>query len=143
MVLLDADLTSKSYVRIVKTKLLKKAEHHFGEDEWLLQQDGDPAHTARATMEELESLGTSRGFSILPWPSHSPDLNPIENLWGELKNQLCNWGPAADMDELRERVASLIEQLNDKNQEYFQHLYASIPKRLKQTIILHGFPTRH
>ena len=48
------------------------------------QQDNARPHVARVVRDYL----TQQNVDVLPWPAVSPDLSPIERVWGEMERRL-------------------------------------------------------
>ncbi len=68
----------------------------FKDADFIFQQDLAPAHTAK----RKPKLVNDHGVGVLDWPANSPDLNPIENLWGIVKRKMRTRDPE-NADELR------------------------------------------
>ena len=76
---------------------------------------------------------------MLDWPSQSPDLNPIENLWKELNFKAKSRSVKTE-DELYEE---LLKEWNSLDPKYLQKIVDSIPNRCQAVIKNNGMPTKY
>ncbi len=102
---------------------------------WVFQHNNDPKHTAKATKEWLKK----KHIKVLEWPSQSPDLNPIENLWRELKVRVAKCQPQ-NLNDL-ERICK--EEWDKIPPEMCANLVANYKKRLTSVIANKSFATKY
>ena len=72
-----------------------------------LVQDNDPKHKSKFAQEWISQ---NMAKNVFQWPSQSPDLNSIENLFGWLKNQISKQHPKS-LTELERCIQSLWDSL--------------------------------
>ena len=99
-------------------------------DEWRLQQDNDPKHTSRVAQEFLNSNVPE----VMDWPSNSPDLNPLENLWAIVKRNVEKCRPK----NLSELESFLGEKWDNIPNSLLISLVDSMSRRCNEVIEKNG-----
>lgn len=95
---IEGTVNSNKYQEIIKEYLITPL---LNEDYEILQ-DGAPAHTSKDTLEYCDE----HDVTIRQNPSHSPDLNPIEKVWGWMKQEIDKQNPKTE-EELKSIVLNV------------------------------------
>ena len=100
---LQSKINSTHYIAQVVNPVLLPL--HRQESDVLFQQDKERPLTTAATQRVL------RGVQQLPCPARSPDLSPIEHVWGMMKRELTfSPEPATIIAKLR-RVQEIYHRI--------------------------------
>ena len=135
---IDGRMDSDLYLQILKDELLNSLEHYgLNPPDIIFQQDNDPKHTSKKVKEWLGE----QEFRTMVWPAQSPDLNPIEHLWGYLKRRLAEHeNPSSGIHELWERVQVDWEEIAASE---CQKLIESMPRRVQAVLKAKGGYTKY
>lgn len=131
---IEGIMDGPKYVDIIKKHMLPHAKSKMPRG-WIFQQDNDPKHTSNVA----KNFFTSKKIRVLDWPSQSPDLNPIENLWDELERATAGRKPTSK-DEL---FQILNEAWKNIPLDTLIKLVDSMPKRCEAVIKAKGYATKY
>jgi len=73
-------------------------------------------------MQELQ-------IATIPWPAASPDLSPIENIWGLMK---------IEVERKQELIQSVLEAWTTITEQYGFDLVSGVPGRLVKCLEFNG-----
>ncbi len=132
---LKSTVNAAIYQEILEHFMLPSADKLYGDTDFIFQQDLAPAHTAKGT----KSWFNDHGVTVLDWPANSPDLNPIENLWGIVKRKMRDTRP----NNANELKATVKETWASIPPQQCHKLITSMPRRIEAVIKAKGAPTKY
>ncbi len=132
---LKSTVNAAIYQEILEHFMLPSADKLYGDADFIFQQDLAPAHTAKGT----KSWFNDHGVTVLDWPANSPDLNPIENLWGIVKRKMRDTRPN-NADDLK---ATVKETWASIPPQQCHKLITSMPHRIEAVIKAKKAPTKY
>ena len=131
-------LNAASYIFILSSCLKNTIKNYnLRKRKIYFQQDNAPVHKAKDTMEYLQK----ENYNLIEWPAHSPDLNPIENVWHHLKLKLAAYpDEAKGVHECLERIK---KEWPKFTKDIIAPYYQSMPKRIQDVIKAKGGSTKY
>ena len=97
------------------------AEHfpQVHDGEVTLVMDNAPIHHASIVRDFYAETGIKHIFL----PPYSPDLNPIENVFGLIKARYLGQGVANSREEMVDRILNVIDEINNDPEINMQAFY--------------------
>ena len=104
------------------------------------RQDYSSIHDSRVVKVWLSKKAD---VELIDWPQRAPDMNPIENMWPEVKRTMNETSPVLPprkSDELRTLVSNAWDEVAS-SQRYVRSLIESMTRRMKSVVKAKGFWT--
>lgn len=127
---------SARYIDVLESHLLPVSQRIAGKN-CIFQQDNATCHTSKLVNQWLKR----NKINVMKWPANSPDINPIENLWGVLARKVYAVGRQFnDIESLKKVIVDSWQEIEVK---MCQELIKSMKNRIYDVIISHGGQTKY
>lgn len=125
-------MNKEKYLHVLRSRVVPQMMEWFPDGDGTFMHDSAPCHSAKICKEFLHQSN----IPVLRWPGNSPDLNPIETLWGIIKRRLSEF----DISSKKELIHQVIKlwHRDCSISETCSKLIASMPDRIKAVIQAKG-----
>ena len=127
MQIVSSRMKSYDYIQVLKSSLLAYI-HQFKKISFVFQHDNARIHVSRETLSWLKE----KNINFLEWPACSPDINPIENLWGVIVRRI--YSNNKQFENCERLKSAIIEAWLAIDTELLKSLVNSMENRIFQLI---------
>lgn len=133
-------VTGENYTEMLREHVIPQIRRKRRLNSTVFQQDGAPPHFSTVARSFLSSVFPNdriiaRGFPNR-WPPHSPDLTPLDYyFWGVVKDRVYYCFRPTSINELRERIITVIENIDP---DELRRSVLNLPSRLEAVIESQG-----
>ena len=135
--IVEGTMNGAKYISMLNSRLLPQIRNWFEQEPCIFQQDSAPCHTAKAVYAWFKT----NKIKVLKWPGNSPDMNPIESMWNQLKDEIHNV-PITTKVQLIERLIQVWFH-SPKIRKMCQDLIKGMPKRVEALKNAKGGQTKY
>lgn len=128
----EGNINSEKYQDILRSHLMP-----FWSPDKVFMQDNASIHKSQSTMTWLQN----HNVNILEWPSRSPDLNPIENVWGWMVRDV--YKDSKQYNSLQSLKQAIHKSWNSLPAELLKIFTKSMPSRVFECIQARGGMTKY
>ena len=129
-------MKAHDYVEVLECELIRLYEE-IDDENLIFQQDNASIHSAKVTKKWFQR----KEINVLPWPAVSPDLNPIENLWGVVARRVYKDGRKfTTVEELKDGIRKAWASIDGS---LMRNLVESMPRRIFAVIQSQACSTKY
>ena len=121
----NENMNTDLYINILKEK--NNEMNLICGKRYILMRDNAPSHISEKTIEFIKRAKINEWKE---WPAYSPDLNPIENVWGLIKSKLMK----KEINKKSELIIEIKNAYNEIDDEAISNMIESFPSRLAECI---------
>ena len=133
---LQGKLDTEAYYRILRYEMGPSMKIQGGRESFIFMQDNAHVHTAKKNLQFLER----NNYNLLDHPAQSSDLNPLENIWWAIEQELLDLPLPSNANDLFEKIEQIWNNYpTDKLLKYIK----SMPSRIEAVIQAKGWHTKY
>ena len=139
LVFLEGSLNSQGYINKILEPRILPYKRKF--KNMILMQDNASCHKAYRVTDFFRD----NEIDTIKWPSKSPDMNPIENLWRILKIEVgcLNQYTKYQIDEVKQKIKNAWNKIKRGRYAMVQKIYREgMNKRMEAVIAANGHHTK-